>query len=118
MESLNSNFGKMRLFKIVILPSKVRPLDFQRFKMVCNVGQYPSKFNRKSSHLSSFGLTGMVKPRYCIVLSGHCKVQTKVRQRLFLPMFASSYIKGFRFIPVNGAARKHTEFGKDSKKLF
>ena len=56
LESLNTNLGKMRLFKIVILPSKIRPLDFQRYKMVCNLGQYPSKFNRKSSYLLPLGL--------------------------------------------------------------
>ena len=73
MESLKNSFGKMRLFDIVILPSKVEALDFQRFKIVCNLGQYPSKFNRKSSYLSLLGLVRMTKPRCCIVSSGHCK---------------------------------------------
>ena len=98
----------MRLFKIAILPSKVRPVGFQKNKDSLQFRTAYVKVQSKNLVFMAFGLSrnGQAKVLYSIIRP----LQTKVRQRLFLPMFSLSYIKGFKFIPVNDAARKYTEW--------
>jgi len=49
----------------------VSPRDFHKFKIKTNLSPYLSKFERKRWYLSLDNLIGILKPRYCMVLSDY-----------------------------------------------